>query len=58
MYKPGRKPRNEEVMLDDFMRGPVSEGLGIPSHVVFASQSDAVFYTLWEDFMKPAVDTG
>lgn len=47
-----------DSMLDDLMRGPVSEALNIPEHVVWGSQSDITFETLMEDFMWPVVDVG
>lgn len=44
--------------LDDLMRGQVSAALGIPSHVVFGSQSNDVFRYLNEDFMWDVTDVG
>jgi serine carboxypeptidase 1 len=42
--------------LNTMMRTIVHPALRLPDHVVFQSQSNAVFDTLAEDFMKPVVD--
>lgn len=38
------------------MNGPIKTKLGLPSNVIWGSQSDAVFSTLSGDFMRPVVD--
>ncbi|KAH8337094.1 hypothetical protein KR067_009967 [Drosophila pandora] len=42
-------------ILEDLMRGPVAETLGIPSNVVWGSQSGSVFDIHRTDFMKPVI---
>ncbi|XP_037719800.1 retinoid-inducible serine carboxypeptidase [Drosophila subpulchrella] len=42
-------------ILEDLMRGPVSETLGIPSNVVWGSQSGTTFDIHRTDFMKPVI---
>lgn len=44
--------------LTELMRGPVSEALNISEHIVFGSQSNIVFSTLFGDFMKPDIEMG
>lgn len=50
--------KNSEISLDRLMRGPVSEALNIPKHVIWGLQSGDTFTTLSGDFMKPAVSMG
>lgn len=49
---------DRDKILENLMRGPVSKALGIPSNVVWGSQSGSTFSILMGDFMKPAVDIG
>ncbi|XP_017059155.1 retinoid-inducible serine carboxypeptidase-like isoform X2 [Drosophila ficusphila] len=42
-------------MLEDLMRGPVAETLGIPSNVVWVLFSETVFDVHRTDFMKPVI---
>ncbi|KAH8303621.1 hypothetical protein KR018_008777, partial [Drosophila ironensis] len=42
-------------LLEDLMRGPVAETLGIPRNVVWGSQSGNVFDIHRTDFMKPVI---
>lgn len=44
--------------LDELMKGAVSEALNIPKHVIWGSQSEAVFSYLSGDFMKPVIHIG
>lgn len=43
--------------LPNLMNGPIKQKLGIPSHVRWGGQSNAVFDYQRGDFMKPNVDT-
>lgn len=45
-------------LLEDLMRGPVAETLGIPSNVVWGSQSGTTFDIHRTDFMKPVIHIG
>lgn len=49
---------DESFSLDDLMRSQVAPALEMPSHVIFGSQSNAVFSYLNEDFMWPVTDIG
>ncbi|EDV50070.1 retinoid-inducible serine carboxypeptidase isoform X2 [Drosophila erecta] len=42
-------------LLEDLMRGPVAETLGIPSNVVWGAQSGTTFDIHRTDFMKPVI---
>jgi serine carboxypeptidase 1 len=44
------------LSLNQMMRTKVHPKLGLPENVTFGSQSDLVFDTLAEDFMKPVVE--
>lgn len=44
------------LSLNQMMRTKVHPKLGLPDNVVFGNQSDLVFDTLAEDFMKPVVE--
>ncbi|XP_075153122.1 retinoid-inducible serine carboxypeptidase-like [Haematobia irritans] len=46
---------DRDKMLDDLMRGPVSEALEIPSNIKWGSQSSSTFSRLMGDFMKPVI---
>ncbi|XP_063389518.1 uncharacterized protein LOC134672158 [Cydia fagiglandana] len=48
--------RQEEYNLSELMNGPVKEALGIPAHVAWGSQANAVFDRLRGDFMKPVTE--
>ncbi|KAJ0175692.1 hypothetical protein K1T71_008851 [Dendrolimus kikuchii] len=52
----GAAPRQEELTLNELMNTWVKEALRIPEHVVWGSQSDAVFNYLSGDFMKPVTE--
>ena len=49
---------DRDEILDDLMNGPVKQALGVPSNVVWGSQSSLVFNTLNGDFMKPVTNIG
>ncbi|XP_052847276.1 retinoid-inducible serine carboxypeptidase [Drosophila gunungcola] len=46
---------DRDKLLEDLMRGPVAETLGIPSNVVWGSQSGTTFDIHRTDFMKPVI---
>lgn len=52
----GAAPRQEELTLNQLMNTLVKEALRIPEHVVWGSQSNAVFNYLSGDFMKPVTE--
>lgn len=49
---------NRDQMLEDLMRGPVSEALGISTKVQWGSQSGNTFTAQMGDFMKPVIHIG
>lgn len=49
---------DRDQILEDLMRGPVSEALGIPSNVKWGSQSGSTFSRQMGDFMKPVIHIG
>lgn len=49
-------PRASDLDLKILMNGPVKKALNIPEKVRWGSQSNLVFNTLSEDFMKPVND--
>ncbi|XP_030372286.1 retinoid-inducible serine carboxypeptidase-like [Scaptodrosophila lebanonensis] len=46
---------DRDQLLQDLMRGPVAQALGIPSNVRWGSQSSEVFNIHRTDFMKPVI---
>ncbi|XP_017136987.1 retinoid-inducible serine carboxypeptidase [Drosophila miranda] len=46
---------DRDQLLEDLMRGPVAETLGIPSNVKWGSQSSSTFDIHRTDFMKPVI---
>lgn len=48
--------RQEAFNLTHFMNTDVKTALNIPEHVIWGSQSNAVFHYLRGDFMKPVTD--
>ncbi|XP_005186527.1 retinoid-inducible serine carboxypeptidase [Musca domestica] len=46
---------DRDQILENLMRGPVSEALGIPSKVKWGSQSGSTFSRQMGDFMKPVI---
>lgn len=48
--------QSESLSLESLMNGPVRKALGI--QVTHGKQSDQVFTTLSEDFMKPVIHIG
>lgn len=49
---------DRDQILEDIMRGPVSEALDIPSNVKWGSQSGSTFSFQMGDFMKPVIHVG
>lgn len=49
---------DRDQILEDLMRGPVAETLGIPANVKWNSQSSTVFDIHRTDFMKPVIHIG
>lgn len=49
---------DRDQMLEELMRGPVSEALDIPSKVQWGSQSGNTFTGQMGDFMKPVIHIG
>lgn len=45
--------KSNYISLDDLMNGDVKKALNVPDNVVWGGQSNNVFNSLWEDFMKP-----
>lgn len=55
-YGMSAQDRQEVWDLDTLMNTLVKDALNIPANVTWGAQSNAVFNTLREDFMKPVTE--